>query len=231
MSSEQKPSHDESEHGSTQPAMQKHAFNASDFGAWWNEYTAADGNNLSKDSTLVQALNSDELDAAFVEQQVKKRAPKDPATGGFCAKCRGLFEDWPTLGDSSTRDHDSEPDPDQKGWEHATAVSYSTFELEGSAHSGCRFCSFLLQNLKDSKALDTYRKIEARLYALDKPQLSSLSIQNWGTNPSQLLWLNLPGKVCTSCNDGIALDVKFDSVFLPASGASCSFAHVLLEYC
>jgi hypothetical protein len=57
----------------------------------------------------------------------------------FCARCHRLFDNWPTLGASSTREHDSEPGP-KEGWEYAIAVSYTTCELEGSACSGCKLC-------------------------------------------------------------------------------------------
>jgi len=179
-----------------------------------------DGNKLYKYSNVVKTVNSDDLDTDFVEQRIRESTPKAPVTKGVCPKCQDLFDNWPTLGGSSTREHDSKPDPDEDGWEHAVARSCTTFELEGSAHSGCRFCTFLLQGLKDSKLLDTFRKIGTRLYHLGENAMLSLSIQNWGTNPIQLLWLNLPGKVCTHCNYGIASESAFDSAFLPASGGS-----------
>jgi hypothetical protein len=135
----------------------------------------------------------------------------------FCARCHRLFDNWPTLDASSTREHDSEPGPEE-GWEYAIAVSYTTCELEGSACSGCKLCLFVLQSLKDAGLLDTFRKIEARLNRSQSPAKCSLSVQNWGANPKQLLWLNLPGKECTSCDLGIALSVIFNSTFLLASG-------------
>jgi hypothetical protein len=181
---------------------------------------AADADSLSKESSLIQVVSSDELDADFVEQRIQESTPKDLVTKGFCAKCQHLFDNWPTLGDSSTKEHDSGPDPDKDGWENAAARSGSTFELEGSARSGCRFCTFLLQSLKDSNVLDIFRKVEVRLYHLGEDAMASLSIQNWGSNPSQLLWMNFPGKVCTHCNSGIALEGNVDSAFLPASGMS-----------
>ena len=198
------------------------------FKRWYQEYTAADGNDLYKDSPLIQIVNSDELDADFIEQRIFESIPKLLITKGFCIKCQDLFDNWPTLGRSSLREHNSEPDDDEEGWEHAVARSCSTYELEGATRSGCRFCAFLLQSLKDSKLLETFRKIEARLYYLDKNATSSLSVQNWGTNPLQILWLNLPSKVCTSCNSGIASHVQFDSCFLPASGTLLSQCSVNL---
>ncbi|KAF2806782.1 uncharacterized protein BDZ99DRAFT_523356 [Mytilinidion resinicola] len=172
-----------------------------DFTEWFKEYTTADGNDLTEDSDIIQAVNSDDLDADFVEQQIRDSAPKGPITKGFCAKCEDLFNDWPTLGGSSTREYSSKPDPDAEGWEHGVARSWSTYELEASTRAGCKFCTFLLQQLKDSNLLDTFCKIEARLYDLNDNPVSSSSVQNWGTNPIQLLWLNLPGKLIamTSC--------------------------------
>ncbi|KAE9374152.1 HET-domain-containing protein [Stipitochalara longipes BDJ] len=191
-----------------------------DFEQWYQDYTAADGNDLYNNSPLIQVVNSDELNADFIEQQILESIPRLPIIKGFCIKCQDLFDNWPTLGRSSLREHDSKPEPDEEGWEYAVARPCTTYELEGATRSGCGFCAFLLQCLKDSEALETFRKIEARLYYLDQNATSSLSVQNWGTNPHQLLWLNLPGKVCTSCNSGIASVVKFDSCFLPAS-ADC----------
>ncbi|OBT98380.1 hypothetical protein VE01_03104 [Pseudogymnoascus verrucosus] len=199
--------------------MEMQGSNAKIFTEWFREYTAARGNDLSIDSNIVKAVDSDELDAKFVEQRIKESALNVLIVNRFCAKCQSLFDHWPTLGDSSTREHDSGPSPDG-GWEHAVARPCSTFELESSTRSGCRFCAFLLQNLKDRNLLDTFRKVEARLYHLDENALSSLSIQSWGSNPIQLLWLNLPGKVCTSCNSGLAVNMTIGSCFLPES-ADC----------
>lgn len=189
------------------------------FKEWFQEYMAIEGDDLFRDSNIIQVVNSDKLDVDFVEQRIRKLAPKAPVTNGFCASCRDLFDNWPTLGGSLTREHDSEPDLDEYGWECTTARLCSTFELEGSAGFRCRFCTFLLQSLKDSELLDIFRKIEVRLYHLDENAMLALSIQNWGTS-MQLLWLNLPGKVCTHCNKGIAVDTSVESCFLPAS-ADC----------
>lgn len=135
----------------------------------------------------------------------------------FCTKCTQLFDNWPTLGGLSTRTYGSRPGS-EGGWEHTSATSYSTFELEGSARSGCRSCSFMLQTLEDYDLLDTFRKIEMRLIRLGSPAKCLLSIQNWGSNPAQCLWLSFPSKECTSCNGGIALRISFTSRFLPISG-------------
>lgn len=189
-----------------------------DLRQWFEEYKALDANDLFLTSSPIKAVEADELDPDFVEQRIQESTPKSIVGKGFCIKCQELFNNWPTLGDSSNRQHDSKPDPVEKGWEKTVARSISTFELEASTRAGCRFCAFMLQNLKDCKLLETSRKVEARLYQLGEDSTLSLSIQNWGTNPIQILWLNLPGKVCTSCNSGIALAGNSNSAFLPTSG-------------
>jgi hypothetical protein len=188
-----------------------------DYREWFEEYSLVEANKLRKDSELLQAVESDELNPGFIEQRIHESTPTVPFTNGFCAKCQGLFDNWPTLGSSSKRTHETQAAdfPGDKGWETAVARSCSTFELEGATRAGCRFCTFMLQSLKDSEMLDIFRKVEVRLYHLGEDAATSLSVQNWGENPLQLLWLNLPGKVCTSCNAGMALEVKFHGSFLP----------------
>jgi hypothetical protein len=187
---------------------------------WYQDYIAVDADDLYKDHLLIQSVNSDKLDESFVEQRILESTLGLSVTKGFCIKCQDLFDNWPTLGHSSPSTQDSEPNHDDEGWEHTVARSCSTYELEGGARSGCRMCAFLLQSLKDDELLETFRKIEARFYRLDNNTMSSLSVQNW-TTEHQILWLNLPGKMCTHCNNGIALDASIDSCFLPALGMLC----------
>ncbi|OBT80157.1 hypothetical protein VF21_00677 [Pseudogymnoascus sp. 05NY08] len=218
--------HDSSQHevegDGHYPAMKMQGSKPNIFTEWFREYTAANGDDLTFNSDIVKAVDSDELDAKFVERRIKESAPDAPILKGFCAKCQSLFHHWPTvIGDSSTREHGSKPNF-AEGWDHTVArwSCCSTFELESSTRSGCRFCAFLLQSLKDGDSLDTYRKIEARLYDFDENASLSLSVQNCGINPMQLLWLNLPGKVCTDCNSGVAVNIAILSSFLPES-ADC----------
>jgi hypothetical protein len=217
MSVEPDASHHKNGLNSIHPAAQELGPESNEFKEWFEEYTVTSGDDLFEYSALIQAVNSDQLDSGLIEQLIQDLTPQDPARARFCTRCHRLFDSWPTLGSSSTRNHDSGPGSEE-GWEYAVAVSYTTCELEGSARSGCKFCLFVLQSLKDAELLDTFRKIEARLDYFQSPTKCSLSVQNWGANPKQLLWLNLPSKECTSCNSGIALSVKFDSTFLPASG-------------
>ncbi len=220
MSSEPEALYNENGSSSTYAVAQELGPEDHNLEEWFKEYMAADGNSLDKGSALIQAVNSDELDAGFVERLVRESTPKDPAWAGFCRRCHRLLDNWPTLGASSTTDQNSESGPDEDAWAYAVAVSYSTFDLEGSARSGCKFCSFVLQHLKDVDLLDTFRKVEARLLRLQSTQKCSLTIQNWAGNQSQMLWLNFPGRECTQCNHGIASNMKFYTHSHPASGES-----------
>lgn len=149
-----------------------------DFKRWFEEYTAFDANELFLTSSPIKLVQADDLDPNFVEQRIQEATPKSIVGKGFCIKCQELFDDWPTVGGSSSRQHDSKPDPFEKGWETTVARSISTFELEASTRAGCRFCAFMLQNLKDCKLLEVFRKVEAGLYQLGEDSILSLSIQN-----------------------------------------------------
>lgn len=232
MNSDHESAHDNFPAGGGPPALQRHGAEGKDFKDWFQQYMATDANRLTKDSPLIHEVNSDEIDMELVEKRIQESTPQAPTTNGFCDKCLDLFANWPTLGGSSTREHDSRPDPAGGGWECAVARTCNTFELEGLTRLGCRFCTFLLQSLKDSELLDTFRKVELRLYHLDETALlSSLSLQNWGTNPIQILWLNLPGKVCSWCNNGVALHTKVESRFLPASGKIIRYCRLMVQPC
>ncbi|KAM3087016.1 hypothetical protein ACMFMG_001125 [Clarireedia jacksonii] len=185
---------------------------------WFEEYMSIDGTILTTDHSIIKAVDSDILDEDLVERLIQESLPI-PIIGRFCAKCRELFDNWPTLGSSSTREFDSKPGSED-GWEHAAVRPSSTFELEASTRSGCRFCAFLLQILKDGEVLEIFRKIEVRLSHLGDYSMTTLSIQNWGANPHQILWSNFPGKICDNCNGGIANRLSCESAFLPAS-ADC----------
>ncbi|TGO48251.1 hypothetical protein BCON_0246g00200 [Botryotinia convoluta] len=192
-------------------------FNAHDEGLreWFEEYMSIDANIIGSNHRLVRAVASDKLDKDLFEKRILDSATI-PILGRFCIKCQEIFDNWPTLGNYSTREHDSEPGPED-GWEHIAVSLCSSFEIESSTRAGCKFCALLIQRLKDKKLLDIFRKIENRLLLLGEKPMLCLSIQNWCENSHQLLWLNLPGKVCNHCNDGIAAELKFDSTFLPVS--------------
>ncbi|KAF7956151.1 hypothetical protein EAE96_005071 [Botrytis aclada] len=184
---------------------------------WFQEYMSTDAEILRSNHPLLQAVASDELDEDLVEQRILDSATT-PILGKFCIKCQELFDNWPTLGNSSTREYDSKPGPEE-GWEHAAVRPCSSLELEVSTRAGCKFCAFLIQRLKDRRLLELFRKFENRLLLLGESSMSFLSIQNWGANPIQLLWLSLPSKICKSSNVGIASELKFVSSFLPVSVA------------
>ncbi|KAF7939244.1 uncharacterized protein EAE97_007324 [Botrytis byssoidea] len=189
-----------------------------DMREWFEEYMSIDADELRSSHHIFEALDSDELDEDSSEKRILDSAAT-PILGRFCLECQELFDNWPTLGNSSTREHDSKPGSED-GWEHTAVRPCSLFKLEASTRAGCKFCALMIQRLKDEELLGLFRKVEDRLLLLGESSMSFLSIQNWAANPTQLLWSNLPGKICTSCNAGIASELKFVSSFLPAS-ANC----------
>ncbi|KFX96067.1 hypothetical protein O988_05498 [Pseudogymnoascus sp. VKM F-3808] len=48
------------------------------FTEWFQEYMAADGDDLSEDSDIIRAVVSDELDVKFVEQRIEESGPRAP---------------------------------------------------------------------------------------------------------------------------------------------------------
>ncbi|RYP64793.1 hypothetical protein DL769_006538 [Monosporascus sp. CRB-8-3] len=186
---------------------------------WYEEYNAADGRFLSPQDPVIQEVQSDELDRTAIEKCIAGLAEEVPVTNGFCDDCQGLFDNWPDLSDPESKDprtglHWPGPGAD---WKHAVARDCHTLVLEAAARNGCRFCAFLVQAVRDTGLLDTVRRIEARLEYIGNKTTASLSVQNWGTGPNQLMWVNFPGKVCDHCNGGVALDMTFDSAALEIS--------------
>lgn len=159
---------------------------------WHEQYMAVDGNLISSDHAVIQDLNSDELDYDRIELEVQHLVPSADVLGGFCEKCRWLLGHWPDIS--------KEVMGDESDWACALGRAVHTGEIEAAARSGCKFCLYLLSRLTRASQLDTIRKIEMRFKLLGEDATSTITIQNWGTNDSQLLWLNLPGKTATSCN-------------------------------
>jgi len=189
---------------------------------WYDEYIATDGDSLSLDSKLIRCVDDDALDNETFEKQVARFAAH--ITDGFCLQCQTLFDNWPDFENVPASDLDSTVDAEayQKGWEHHLSTRhFQVYELEASTRQGCRFCALIRQILIDSETLETYRKIEQRLGHFIKDLRITLSIQNWGSfsrTQSQLLWPNLPGKVCKSCNSGVALINQVQSIVTSIPG-------------
>lgn len=81
-----------------------------------------------------------------------------------------------------------------------------------------------MQMIRDAGLWDIFRKVEARMVWLgDKgeekgKEKASLSVQNWGENKAQLLWVNYPGKVCQGCNEGVGREMSFFSGAFESTG-------------
>ncbi|TID19461.1 HET-domain-containing protein [Venturia nashicola] len=139
-----------------------------DYRQWFRDYSLVEPNELKKDSEILKVVDLDELDAEFIEERIQQSTPTTPLANNFCHSCQKTFDNWPTVGCSSQMTHESSPSdfPDEKGWETAVARYFTTFEIEGGTRVGCRFCTFLLQGLKDTELLGIYRKVEIRLLHL-----------------------------------------------------------------
>lgn len=187
--------------------------------SWHKDYQAAD-KYLTLDSDVVRSVQFDNLDTHSIDKCIIEMANGTQVTGRFCADCQHLFDNWPDLSDPDVKDPSTGLVWSGSGadWKQTVARSLHTLVMEAAAQKGCRFCAFLLQTLRDAEALVTFRRLELRLLALGDEATASLSVQNWGTNSSQLLWINLPGKVCDHCNSAMAQVTGFESAALESSG-------------
>jgi hypothetical protein len=174
---------------------------------WYDQYTAAKAGLLTSEAPLIKAVQDDELDIDRLEQRIEESRLRVPVTGRFCLDCQNLFDHWPDLSDDTTVHPDGTECFPGTGadWKHAVARSCNLLELEAAARNGCAFCALLTQKLKDSESLQIVHRIAARTESLGESAEAQISLQNWGQNQNQLLWLNWPGKLSTHCNGGNAL--------------------------
>lgn len=174
---------------------------------WYEQYIAAKAGLLTSDLPLIQAVKDDDLDLPPLEKRIEDLRLEVPVTGRFCLDCQALADDWPDLSDDTTVHPDGTECFPGTGadWKHAVARSCHMLRLEAAARNGCVFCTLLVRKLKESEVLHVIYRIAARLESLGESSEASISLQNWGKNQSQLLWLNWPGKVSTHCNGGNAL--------------------------
>jgi len=165
---------------------------------------AVDGDDLDPKSSIILAVNSDHIDVSYIESQIQQAISTTHVSRGYCNNCQYLFSHWPDLGTES--------------WTHAVGRPCRTEELEAATQNGCKPCSFLLLQLKAAGLLDTFRRIEKRLSLLNDTATASISISNWGSDKTQLLWLNFPGKVAKKCNSSCAMSTEFESHVVSPSG-------------
>ena len=177
---------------------------------WYDEYIAADTWKLTAKAPLIKAVEDDELDITRLEERIEDFRSEVPVTGRFCLDCQALFDNWPDLSDNTTVHPDGNACFPGTGadWKHAVARSCNMIQLEAAARNGCLLCALLMQKLRDTEELDVLRRIAARIESLGASAEVRISLQNWGTNQDQLLWLNWPAKVSTHCNGGSALSQK-----------------------
>ena len=191
---------------------------------WYDQYIAAKAGLLTSDSPSIQAVKDDDIDVSFLEQRIEELRSEVSVTGRFCIDCQALFDYWPDLSDDTTVHPDGTDCFPGTGadWKHAVVRSCHVIRLEAAARNGCLFCTLLVRKLKESEALHVVHQIVARLESLGESAEASISLQNWGQNQSQLLWLNWPGKVSTHCNGGNALSRNLVLGALRSDGEYCS---------
>jgi hypothetical protein len=199
---------------------------------WYDEYIAANAGRLTSEAPLIIAVQNDTLDVDLIEKRIEDLRPKTSITGRFCNDCQALFDNWPDLSDDTTVHPDGTSCFPGSGadWKHVVARSFPTLRLEAAARNGCLFCALLVQKLKDAEQLRIFYQIDARIESLGEITETQLSMQNWGKNQDQLLWVNWPGKVSGHCNGGTGSTqkivigaLKSDGELAPGPG---SMAHL-----
>ena len=187
---------------------------------WHKEYKAVPANQLDSQHLIIQAVQADSLDKNAIEDGIAKLAADISVENRFCGDCQRLFDRWPDLGDPDVKDPSTQLNWPGSGadWKHIVAREFHTLLLEAAARRGCKFCAFLVQMIRDADLLETFRRLEARMQCLGEEEMASLSLQNWGINTAQILWVNYPGKVCDHCNGGVAQEMNFESRAMEASG-------------
>ncbi|KAF3012799.1 hypothetical protein E8E14_006855 [Neopestalotiopsis sp. 37M] len=167
---------------------------------WYNEYLEYDSDTLSEDDLRVRAVYADDLDLEAIEGRIQEAMLSIHVENEFCTQCQHLVDNWPLDGytDAESKAHEEESLRGEciSHWKYKVARSSHTVEIEASARRGCKFCTYLLQVLKDRGLLLTFRKIESRLYQLGEPSTVSLSVGTmWGGSFN--LWLDLPNRIST----------------------------------
>jgi hypothetical protein len=191
---------------------------------WYDQYIAAKAGLLTSKAPLIKAVQDDELDVDRLEQRIEELRLEISVTGRFCLDCQVLFDSWPDLSDDTIVHPDGTECFPGTGadWKHAIARSCHVLQLQAAARHGCLFCALLIRKLKDSGALHVLHRIAARIESLGESAEAQISLQNWGRNQNQLLWLNWPGKISNHCNGGNALSDNVVLGALKSDGEQCS---------
>lgn len=159
---------------------------ASPLNSWHRQYLETEAGSIWKNTPVIQALQSDELDYDEIEIDIQRLVPNVDVFRGFCGKCRWSLDHWPDTSEEALVD---------SGFKVFTLGSpVHTREVEAAARAGCKFCTFLFSKLREFSDLDTFRRIERRLYLLGSDHTATISVQLKKNDPGQLLWLNYPQK-------------------------------------
>lgn len=132
------------------------------------------------DEAVIQEVEVDELEDCQIEARISDLQVKIRVQDHFCYECQQVFAYWPA------REEQTRCQP------HKIRQCQS-LHLEAAARNGCRFCACILQSLRESEVLDLYRKIEARLDALQMDTHASLSIGGWSRPDQRSLKITMLG--------------------------------------
>jgi hypothetical protein len=200
---------------------------------WYEQYLAVKAGLLTSETPLIRAVQDDDLDLDRLEQQIEGLRSEVPVTGRFCSDCQALFDHWPDLSDDTTVHPDGTECIPGSGadWKHAIARSCHVLQLEAAARNGCLFCALMILKLRDSKTLHVVHRIVARIESLGESAKVQVSLQNWGKNQNQLLWLNWPAKLSSHCNGGSALSHNLVLGALESNGEQIPFDRAHSSHC
>jgi hypothetical protein len=79
---------------------------------------AQDGHSVDPDSSIILSVDSDKIDAGYIERQIQQAMSVTYVSQGFCNNCQYLFSHWPDL--------------EIELWTHAVGRPCRTEELEAA---------------------------------------------------------------------------------------------------
>lgn len=169
---------------------------------WYESYIQTDPRSLFFDSPAILAVETGDLDHERIETAVRREMRTRTVQQGFCKDCQQLLDNWPYFG------------PEDQSWT-VRAGLFDTIELEAGAHNGCRFCGFLFSRHQDAEALDTIRKLEARLEAVGdwtRSSLTMISSVSYAGTPLVSVRINFPGDIPTEHTPAGLADSESEAV-------------------
>lgn len=192
---------------------------------WYAEYITQKDPTATLDSSYVESLNLDEIEA-----QTLGLMRDIDVTDGFCSICHSMLDNWPDIwaaqeklvkqfGTSILNNGRMQiPQPPSNGGNHDCWIGEHgmiyqmpcqgrTARLDAAARKGCRCCGLILQTLMDQDWLSLYRVIEKRLDRLGKFSKVSLVFYMF-EGCEETLELGLPGGLFSCFYSFLPIELK-----------------------